>query len=109
MFQYSNLNDNLSLGIVPNYLLDVNCKIAFDDNDALPIEVYDTQPYNVKQTQNGATYQQFMTSLGNDFYVKTENVGYFLTKQLTYPLGIDSTPQTISAIRIYDSGNLVGE
>lgn len=109
MFQHSNLNDNLSLGIVPNYLVDVNCKIAFDDNDALPIGIYDTQPYDVKQSQNSAIYQQFVTSLGNDFYVKTENVGYFLTKQLTYPLGINSTPQTISAIRIYDSGNLVGE
>lgn len=110
MFQHSNLNDTLSLGIVPNYLLDVNCKIAFDDNDALPIGIYDTQPYNVRISQeNPIVYQQFVTSLGNDFYVKTENVGYFLTKQLTYPLGINSTPQTISAIRIYDSGNLVGE
>lgn len=110
MFQHSNLNDNLSLGIVPNYLLDVNCKIAFDDNDALPIGIYDTQPYNVRISQeNPIVYQQFVTSLGNDFYVKTENVGYFLTKQLTYPLGINSTPQTILAIRIYDSGNLVGE
>lgn len=110
MFQHSNLNDNLSLGIVPNYLVDVNCKIAFDDNDALPIGIYDTQPYNVRISQeNPIVYQQFVTSLGNDFYVKTENVGYFLTKQLTYPLGINSTPQTISAIRIYDSGNLVGE
>lgn len=109
MYQHSNLNDNLSLGIVPNYLLDVNCKIAFNDNDALPIGIYNTQPYDVKQTKDSAIYQQFVTSLGNDFYVKTENVGYFLTKQITYPLGIDATPQTISAIRIYDSGNLVGE
>lgn len=109
MFQHSNLNDNLSLGIVPNYLVDVNCKIAFDDNDALPIGIYDTQPYDAKQAQSSSNYQQFTTSFGKDFYVKAENVGYFLTKQITYPLGVDATPQTISAIRIYDSGNLVGE
>lgn len=108
LFQHSNLNDNISLGVVPNYSLDVNCKIAFDENDALPIGVYDTQPYDVKQTQTSSNYQQFTTSLGKDFYVKTDNVGYFLTKQITYPLGVDATPQTISAIRIYDSGNLVG-
>lgn len=109
LYKYSNLNDNISLGIIPNYVLDVNCKIPFNENDALPIGIYDTQPFDVKQSTTSANYQQFVTSLGRDFYVKTDNVKYFLTKQITYPLGVESTPQTISAVRIYDSGNLLGE
>lgn len=109
MYQHSNLNDKISLGIIPNYLLDVNCKIAFNENDALPTNIYNTQMFHVKHNTKNETYEQFVTSLGNDFYVKTEDIGYFLTKQITYPLGIESTPQTISAIKIYNSGNLVGE
>lgn len=82
LFNASNLNDNINLSVVPNYIIDVNCRIAYDQNNPLP--------KNVKE------------DLGKD-------IKYYITKQITYPLGISNTPQTISAVRIYDSGNLVGE
>lgn len=110
LYQYSNLNDDLSLSIVPNYLLDVNCKIGFNEDSSLPLGILKIQPYKVRNQENSFLYQQFVTLLGKDFYVKKEEkIDYFLTKQIIYPLGIESTPQTISAIKIYESGNLVGK
>lgn len=81
LFNTSNMNDNISLSIEPNYLIDVNCKIKYDTASALP--QYADKSHSETQ--------------------------YFITKQITYPLGLDATPQSVSAIRIYDSGNLVGE
>lgn len=106
LFNASNLNDSISLSVVPNYLIDVNCKIAYYPNDAQPKNVYDTQPYTVAKDES---YSQFVTSLGKKFYVRYNELQYYITKQITYPLGVDSTPQNVSAIRIYDSGNLVGQ
>lgn len=82
LFMASNMNDAISLGVVPNYLLDVNCKIKYKKNEALPTQLKE-------EVGEGETE-------------------YYIIKQITYPLGISSTPQNISAIRIYDSGNLVG-
>lgn len=82
LFNTSNLNDNIVLGVVPNYLLDVNCKIEHDPTSSLPI--------TVKKD-------------------RTEEPQYYIIKSITYPLGVDTTPQNITAARIYDSGNLVGE
>ena len=82
LFMTSNMNDSITLGVVPNYLLDVNCKIAYRPNSALP--------QSVKVS------------------IDKEETQHFIIKQISYPLGIGSTPQSISAIRIYDSGNLVG-
>lgn len=80
LFQHSNMQNSVTLGIVPNYVLDVNCKI----------------PYSEEYTKPSTWDKPF------------ENISYYITKQITYPLGLDSTPQTVSAIQIYDSGNLVG-
>ena len=81
LYMSSNMNDNITLSVVPNYLIDVNCKIKYNTNNALP------------------------RSIVNEDY---DEVQYFITKQITYPLGVDSTPQTISAVRIYDDGGLLG-
>lgn len=105
LFNVSNMNDSISLSIVPNYLLDVNCKIPYNPNDALPHGIYDTQPYYVATTNAS---QQYQTAFGRDFYVRKDETQYYITKQVSYPLDLSNQAQTISAIRIYDSGNLVG-
>lgn len=105
LFNTSNMNDSISLSIVPNYLLDVNCKIPYNPNDALPHGIYDTQPYYVATTNAS---QQYQTAFGRDFYVRKDETQYYITKQVSYPLGLSNQAQAISAIRIYDSGNLVG-
>ena len=105
LFNVSNMNDSISLSIVPNYLLDVNCKIPYNPNDALPHGIYDTQPYYVATTNAS---QQYQTAFGRDFYVRKDETQYYITKQVSYPLGLSNQAQAISAIRIYDSGNLVG-
>lgn len=105
LFNVSNMNDSISLSIVPNYLLDVNCKIPYNPNDALPHGIYDTQPYYVAIINAS---QQYQTAFGRDFYVRKDETQYYITKQVSYPLGLSNQAQAISAIRIYDSGNLVG-
>lgn len=105
LFNGSNMNDSISLSIVPNYLIDVNCKIPYNPNDSLPRGIYDTQPYYVS-TNNSS--QQYQTGIGQDYYVRKKDIQYYMTKQISYPLDISSQPQSITAIRIYDSGNLVG-
>lgn len=85
LYLSSNLNDNISIGIIPNYLIDVNNRILYKPNHALPRIV--------------------KSSLSDD----ERNIQYdYMTKNITYPLSLDSTAQTIQAIHIYDSGNLVG-
>lgn len=105
LFNVSNMNDSISLSIVPNYLLDVNCKIPYNPNDALPHGIYDTQPYYVATTNSN---QQYQTAFDRDFYVRKDETQYYITKQVSYPLDLSNQAQTISAIRIYNSGNLVG-
>ena len=82
LFNASNTNDLISIGVVPNYLLDVNCRIPYNPNYAIPRNIYNE---------------------------KNDKIQYYITKQITYPLGLDNKVQSISAIRIYDSGNLVGQ
>lgn len=106
LFNSSNLQNSISLSVVPNYLLDVNCKIAYNPNSSLPMRIYDTQPFS---TMASAGYEQFVTANNENFYVRKEDLQFYITKQITYPLGIDNTPQMVSAIQIYESGNLVGE
>ena len=79
LYQHTNLQDNLTLDIVPDYAIDVNRKIPYDPSRSVP------------QGESVPSETQF-----------------FLTKQVTYPLGFDATPQTINAIRIYDDGGLLG-
>lgn len=82
LFYASNTNDSITIGVIPNYLLDVNCRIPYNPEKALP--------KNIGEIQNS-------------------EIQYYITKQITYPLGLNNTVQQISAIRIYDSGNLVGQ
>lgn len=105
LFNHSNMNDSIALSIVPNYLLDVNCKIPYNPNNALPQGIYDTQPYHTT-IQN--SWQQYQTAFEKDFYVKKNETQYYITKQVSYPLDLSNSGQSINAIRIYDSGNLVG-
>lgn len=82
LFTTSNLNDTIEFCIIPNYLLDVNKKIPYNENFALPKNI-------------DANIQ--------------EALQYYIIKNITFPLGLDNKPQNISASRIYESGNLLGE
>lgn len=82
LYLSSSMQNNISLSVVPNYALDVNVKIPFSDNWAMP---YD-----------------FAQTIADD----TSN---FIVKTVTYPLGINGTPQEIEAVQIYDNENYVGE
>ena len=106
LFNHSNMNNNITLGVVPNYLIDVNCKIAYSQNTSLPRNVYNTQPFVVSSGEYNE--ENLVSAYDNQVYTRHNDVRYFLTKTVTYPLGVDSTAQTITAIQIYDSGNLIG-
>lgn len=81
LFKASSMNNSIKIGIIPNYVLDVNFKIPFKDSWAMQPDapVSEDEPTN-----------------------------YYLIKVITYPLGLDSTPQDITAIQVYDDDNLVG-
>lgn len=81
LFKASSLNNSIKIGIIPDYVLDVNCKIPFKDSWA---------------TQPDAPVSE------------DEPTAYYLIKAITYPLGLDSTAQDITAIQVYDDDNLVG-
>lgn len=105
LFIHSNLNDTISISIIPNYSLDVNCRIPYDPNNAMPYGLSQGLQFFTQSTSGGIP---FITALGNVFYVQSNIIEYFITKQITFPLGLDNTAQTITAARIYDSGNLIG-
>lgn len=99
LYSHSNLQDSISLGIVPNYGLDVNYRINYQDEDY--------QPFYVKE---GPVHQPFATVDDKDFYVKMDAQSqFFLVKKISFSLGLETTSQVVSAIRIYDSGNLLGD
>lgn len=107
LFLASNLNNNIQIGIVPDYNLDVNKKIPYDERySQLLYEL--SSGYFLVQTGTANSYNRFITA---DLYAYTLSYErqYYITKKITYPLGLDSTPQTIDAIQIYDSGNLMGD
>lgn len=81
LFKASSMNNSIKIGIIPNYVLDVNFKIPFKDSWAMQPDV----PVGEGEPTN-----------------------YYLIKAITYPLGLDSTPQDITAIQVYDDDNLVG-
>lgn len=81
LFKASSMNNSIKIGTIPNYVLDVNFKIPFKDSWAM-------QP-DAPVDEN-------------------EPINYYLIKAITYPLGLDSTPQDITAIQVYDDDNLVG-
>lgn len=95
LYSASNLNDSISLSIVPNYLLDVNRKIPYDTT------YFSHQSYVVRG-------KQFKTNNKKNFYVKKSSISYFIIKNITFPLSVDNTGQSITANRIYSSGNLIG-
>lgn len=81
LFKASSMNNSIKIGTIPNYVLDVNFKIPFKDSWAMQPDA----PVNEDEPTN-----------------------YYLIKAITYPLGLDSTPQDITAIQVYDDDNLVG-
>lgn len=109
LFNCSNMNDNIDLQVVPNYLIDVNCRIIHNNNNAYPININERQQFISEDSDNNGQYKQFMTAYNNEFYVIYNQDENYLTKKINYPLGVDNNPQSITAIKIYDSGNLMGE
>ena len=81
LFLASNMKDSITLGVVPNYILDVNNKIKYNANSALPLLL-----------------KQFDSDSEDEYY---------MIKQISYPLGISTTSQNISAIRIYNDDNII--
>jgi len=108
LFLHSNMENTINISCIPNYLIDVNNKIIYDENNALPSSVYLNEPFLVK-VPSSTEYQQMLMSNGKIFYVKVNGIKYYITKQINYPLGINSSSQKITAIEIYDSGNLVSD
>lgn len=105
LYSHSNLQDNVTISMVPDFGVDVNMKIM------LSAPIYDMpdrfKPYKKLVESNNLNFktakdkQVFVRSLG------VENIPYII-KAVTFPLGISETGQNITASRIYDSGNLVG-
>lgn len=81
LFLHTNMQNTITLSCVPDYSLDVNYRIKYNPRVALPPDA----------------------NLSDDFEDK-----YFITKTVTYPLGLDGSAQTINAIEIYDDYNYVG-
>lgn len=108
LFSHSTLNDTITLAQVPDYLIDVNWKIYYDPNNATPLNVTDYEKYLTINANIQSEYQQFMTINGEIFYVRADSSQFFMTKQITYPLGIGEQQQ-INGSRVYDSGNLLGD
>lgn len=81
LFLHSNMQNTVTLNCVPDYSIDVNYKIVYNSSSALPPDA----------------------KLKYDFEDR-----YFITKQITYPLGLDNSSQQIDAIEIYDDYNYVG-
>ena len=95
---------------MPNYVIDVNKKIPYDINFPIIKNSYSYEQYVTMGSPSG--YMEFITSTGEVFYVRKSDykgLSYLLTKNITYPLEVGTTAQVITAIQIYDSGNLLGE
>ena len=82
LYSHSNMQNTISIEVVPNYALDVNMRIPYNEKMQYPLSVSDSQTFNDS---------------------------YYLTKQITYPLGISNNGSQITALKIYDSGNLLPE
>ena len=108
LFTHSTLNYTITLTQVPDYLIDVNWKIYYNPNNATPLNVTDYEEYLTMNENVQGEYEQFITLNGEIFYVRADTSQFFMTKQVTYPLGIGETQQ-ITASRVYDSGNLLGD
>lgn len=112
MYLHSNMNNNIKLGVFPNYLLDVNFKIEYDEEKSLPLNYTNTHNFIVKDNL-GLNTEIFLTkdsTLGNfqTFSIEQETKRYYLVKNITYPLGIDNVNQNIEAIEIYNDKNYIG-
>ena len=81
LYQHSNLQNQITINCVPDYLLDTHIKIPYDTNSNKPLILRNNTP----------------------------DYEYYLTKSVTYPLGVGNNVQTIQAIKIYDSGNLLSK
>lgn len=107
LFLHSNLQNQITLGIVPDYVLDVNMRIPYKDN----VQMTESNKYQqfYVQSPNYSSEDKFVTSDDKNFLVESVPTNYYLTKSVEYPLGISNSPQTVSAIQIYDNKNLMGD
>lgn len=105
LYSHSNLQDNVTISVVPDFGADVNMKIMFLD------PVYD-MPEELQGYEKLAESRGLVVSTSDNkiFYVRDleSDPEPHITKSLTFPLGIGSTGQSATASRIYDSGNLLG-
>lgn len=112
MYLHSSMNNNIRIGIVPNYLLDVNYKIQYDEENSMPTNFSNIHKFIVKDTL-GENTQVFMVSNGDRneqiLNIESDAINNYLVKNVTYPLGVNSSPQNIEAIMIYDDKNYVGD
>lgn len=81
LFLHTNMQNTVTLSCVPDYSIDVNYRIKYNQSSALPPDAVVDETFEDK---------------------------YFITKQVSYPLGMDGSTQTINAIEIYDDYNYVG-
>ena len=106
LYSHSNLQDNVTLTVVPNFGADVNNKIMFLE----PI-------YDIPEGLQG--YEKFVENRGPIFATADDETSYtddsenapkpYMIKSITFPLGISGAGQTMTGSRIYDSGNLLGD
>ena len=81
LFLHTNMQNTITLSCVPDYSIDVNYRIKYNQSSALPPDAVVDETFEDR---------------------------YFITKQVSYPLGLDGSAQTINAIEIYDDYNYVG-
>lgn len=112
LYLHSSMNNSIKIGIIPNYLLDVNYKIEYDEEYSLPTNFSNIHKFIVKDTVEENT-QIFYTRDNISNYqvlnIQGETSNNYLVKSVTYPLGINTTVQNIEAIMIYDDKNYVGD
>ena len=98
LYSHSNMQDNVTISVVPDFGADVNMKIMFlDPVYDMPDEI---QGYAKLAESRGPT---FSTSDNKIFYVRyTESDPKpHIIKAISFPLGIGSTGQSVTASRIY--------
>ena len=103
LYLHTNLNNTINISIIPNYILGVDMKIPYNPKWGMP-NGFDS--YTLLATNLG---ELLVTSDGYYLEIDNNEIKNYFVKTINYPLGISNTPQTINAIEIYDSGNLVGE
>lgn len=85
LYLHTNLNNNVNMGIVPTYALDVNMKIPYNED-----WFEHNFDWGAERPQN-------------------ENLKNYLVKSVNYPLSVGEQVQTINAMEIYYNYELFAE